>query len=339
MCDERDCGKSDIDIKYITEIVERWCGLFYKIGLLIGVFIVLTYCLSISYYPRGVSFGDVFVFIFALFSFSFVYSACLIVGGYSTYWIASLINFIKSRKNKSENMNDSLRANNKSKYGVLFNVFDVYLLNSFINIASILIFIRIVLLIVDLYERGGDDDSRKISMLLALLMSGFLICALMRARNAKHISDSINDDIKNKTLSPVYQNIALVIIIVLTPVLFGSPLLLVNAAMDKIGIRSESVPVLISDDNFKRVNGIASAVDYPIDGCALSGGIGRIVTNMDILWRGIGDTAYVLIKSTGRDGIRIELDGKGVMPINPVGNGKLNPTPSEKCPGIASSKP
>lgn len=317
-----------IKVKEWAEAGNEVFGFLYKLSLLTGALIILFYCTHIGFYPKSLSAGDIFIFLFALFAFATVDIIGVVYGGMAVLWVLGGLAWILGKfaiyKFPKDGKERELEEKVEKKW---YPKKEVRLKEPFRNVwmisASIFIsaFFFIVLMLG--LEKGGDHGEQLVFLLLSFLAAGTILAMavcfetapILPSNQSPQKSSSIDDS--NYWVFRILFPFSIFIV----PIIIGASGLL-EVSMKIIGLRSENMPVQVSDENFTKVKAIAEKLDIPIYDCKITKNKEHILYGIDVLWHGVGDVAYVSIgarekaeRKAGKLFAEFSLEDKGIFPI------------------------
>lgn len=337
---------SDNPSEHIKEFVDTLIlvlGLLYKLAMLGGAFIVLSYCIHIGFHPKGMSIGDALLFFFAIFSFAAIDVIGLAYSAISILWFMALLaktpkflGFDAKHKFASELPAD------KEHCAFLKKIFNFrwqwpstvikwrpereVRLKRYISWTLFAVSLLLSYVYFEILRSAFHDDSERGRQILGLL-SGFLVGGMFVVLGVVFEFAPVPiGEPKDGVLEPPRNSWKFKMLVPLSalvlPVLIGAPGLMMEMSMHMIGLRSENAPVLVNEENFIKLTAIAERFEIPILDCRVQNNE-RIVYGLDVLWHGIGESAYVHIEDRQKNAeqkkkntfAEFELKDSGVSPI------------------------
>ncbi len=329
-------------IKEFVDTLSSVLGLLYKLAMLGGAFIVLSYCIHIGFHPKGMSIGDALLFFFALFAFAAIDVIGLAYSAVSILWLMALLakipkflGFDAKHKFSSELAEDKVQVtlpNKESKSICLWlsrvikwRPYREVRLKHFISGIFLAVSFLLSLVYFEILHSAfitDNEHSRQIFGLLSGFLSGgmFVALGLVFEFAPVPIEELKNGALEQSGSSWKYKMLLPLSVLVL-PILIGAPGLMMEMSMHMIGLRSENAPVQVSEENFTKLTAIADRLGIPILDCRAQNNE-RIVYGLDVLWHGIGESAYVHIEDRKnsehkkeKSYAEFELKDSGVSPI------------------------
>lgn len=271
-----------MNVKELIENISSIIGLMAKFITGIGIAVLFSYCFfNIHFFPTGLSVGDSLIFIFSAMGFGIFYLFWLSLGSLGVYFLI----YPFSR---------SLGKDDNSNLG---------------KCVTFIIGFAFIFSLGFLWFKTGEPMS-----MLAPVASGIIILmvtSFWKTKPERHTETEI--------MSQSKVRLVLFIFALLLPVLLATTAtkLIVSSSIQNIGIRKYNVSLILSKENYSRIENVAKELNIPLFGCSSdSNKYSLIVHNVNVLWHGIGENSLVeLSLPTSQDKetvARVELDSKGV---------------------------
>lgn len=117
-----------------------------------------------------------------------------------------------------------------------------------------------------------------------------------------------------------------------SPLIFGSPLPIIERCAEDLGIRSVDLPLAVNEEVLERLTAVAASYGQPLESCPpahadhaaaeTKASHSTIVRGVDVLWSGIGDHSYLALR-TGDGPVFLSVPADGVSSVRarlPPGN-------------------
>jgi OOP family OmpA-OmpF porin len=275
-------------LKELLSSLNSYGSLLVKLVITIGIVVVFSYCaFSINFFPKGLTLGDSLVFIFIALGFGIFYIFWLALGYLTLYGLFYPF---------------TLKLGKNDDLGSKVLMFIVGL-----------IFFGFLLLFY-----FSTNDFRSV---IAPLASGLIILIATFFWNTQ--PEGLNPEELEKRER---ARVGIILIAFFIAPLIGMTAVsqIIDSSFRVFGINQKNVSLVLSESNYKIVNGTAKGLDIPIFGCELEKETTRIVHNVNMLWHGIGDKSLIVLLSPDNNKFkpvaRLELESAGTNVLKVLDN-------------------
>ena len=298
----------------LKEKTEAWNGiatLTYKIGIAIGAIVTLMYMFQISYFPTGLTPGEVVFFVFVALAFGFVSALLLLYGTFSALWLSQLLTHgvrlfryrdWKPRSSKlgwlSKLQAVCQRKGHQRSFAAISRLIkirlgatraakrDVRLLpkeadHFLLGLCSVFVFLLFLLGYMQTSNRGIEQ------MLEGAWIAGFTWLFL----------NGISKKSTNQNTNHIPWLARYLVPLVLFFV-FGSPMQLTKKVFEYLGIRSTNVSIEVPDTEREIFESASETLGRPLLGCRKAAAGKMLVHGVDVLWGGIGEQTLISLTAT-----------------------------------------
>lgn len=298
----------------LKEKTEAWNGvatLTYKIAIAIGAIVTLMYMFRISYFPTGLTPGEVVFFVFVALAFGFVSAILLLYGTFSALWLSQLITHgarlirfrdWKLRSSKSgrlRTLKDFLQEKKCLRSSAVVSRLIKYRLSAtraakndvrilpkeadsfLLGMCSVFVF----LLFLVGYMQTSNSGIRK--MLEGAWIAGFLWLFL--------------SGLSKKSTTPNTNHIprlARYLVPFVVFYAFGSPMQLTEKVFEYLGIRSTNVSIEVPDTERDLFESASETLGRPLLDCRKAAAGKILIHGVDVPWGGIGEQTLISLIAT-----------------------------------------
>jgi hypothetical protein len=294
-----------------------------KAGLFVGVSTVFFYCVSIHYFPRGLSFTEVLLFAFTALACALVQGVGLFGGAIAMAWVVEL-SVCALRRAKSKSIRAmraaGARSFSRAKRGVRVlrspKIRNDYS-NLILTLISCISFVALVLSLGVPFARSWiNGSSIGMEVLLVYFSAGFLVaCGVAvrppllrpeRLRQRKGRGLTTRSDFFPLGIMLIGLALAIPLLLITEPV--------VTMAMVIAGVREERASVVLDDQTHGYVAQAAGLQRIKLQDCRFEGGEHWLVSDVQILWQRFGSNALLEIRgTTAKEWARIEIPDQSMM--------------------------
>lgn len=311
-------------IKNWIEVGNAMLGFLYKLALISGICIVFIYCIHIGFYPQSLTIGDTLLFVFSLFAIASIDIIGVVYGAISTSWIVFLLAKVINRY-ASYIFPEDFQSNDipilrypVQKFRPKAQVKMRLPPNGwFGSLISLLVFLMFLLPLLDTNNKSTWHAQQLTAFIISFYAAGFMFnIGLIEFAPTKNKGNT-----ERNQINP-FQKLIIPASVLIVPIIVGSPMLMLETAMNMIGLRIEGMPVQLDAENYKKTTEIANKFNIPIHDCKINASDDYIVYGVNVLWHGIGNAAYVQIGAHDVDRQRkgipfaeFKLKDDGISPI------------------------
>lgn len=317
-----DTQETNVVAKEFKEKIELFIQIFTllsKFGIFCGLLITFSYISILRFLPQGLTVSDTLIFVFAFLGFSIFLILGIFSFAGSLLWIFGVLDVIQVKLIERWERRGS-HADSEPK-GLRLKKF---LRSRALLILSFVSFLYIIFSLLDIHQNipnkvsNGFDEV--VGIFSGFLMAGFFI--ILFFGHEKQIS--------NPTFisSNVWiEKLFLFLLVIALFLIFGNPKLTLKGSMMITGLYQKNVPVELTPANYKRLKSIAINMNVNITSCLLPSSENYLVSEVDVMWHGIGNRALLEInnweeKNSNRKGVvSVEMDDAGVWIVH----SKLSP--------------
>ncbi|TDQ83483.1 hypothetical protein [Paraburkholderia silvatlantica] len=260
------------------EYVKAFLGVVWIGILIIGGFVVVSYCWSEGFLPDGISFGDAFLLGYASFSFAVILVIGALFGSTCAFWLVAAILWIGNRYRKKRGLAEAeFRDQFKGKFNLCMSVVVT------IPLAAVVIMLP------------GPIDMHLQGTAAFFFLLGFAgLCFF---------------GVKAPQRQPMGLKVASWVGFLLVVVaMIGTRPALLNISMGMVGIRSlPSNLVAIGDSEYGQLSQVAKINNLNIKFCRLQETQQWGTFDARAVWNGIGTTSYVRLMDENSKGGRTVL--------------------------------
>jgi len=289
-------------LKLQSESLGTVMSFLYKAAAAVGAGITFSYLMMISFFPSGLTPGEVVFFIFIAFAFLFVYFVAVAYGAFASLWFIQLLiqssRFVGfSNRQLVEQLFDSVASqpgnDADSRLGNLWRAIRLSSARARLDDWTI----------VPKFARGGAAVVASVLTFLAFLEAGIALhsidfwelfgaCLLAGAFAFLFLGAPLAKG-SNGRGSLLARGMGVVVVPLVLLCMYAGPSALLNIVFERLGIRVANVSIEIPKTESVTVERAAELLNRPLIDCRHPQTDKILVHGVDVLWTGIGDQTYI----------------------------------------------
>lgn len=279
----------------------------YKLAAAVGAGITFSYLMMISFFPSGLTPGEVVFFIFIAFAFLFVYFLAVAYGAFSSLWFFHLlvvsfrsVGFSKKRLTEELFSSPGGQPQRRTWLSELWRSIRLSATRARLDKWTI----------VPKFARGWYLGAGSAFVFLAFLEAGvalqsvsfwelFGACLLAGSFAFLFLGEPLLGH-KNGRAPLLARTVGVAVLPLVVICMYAGPSAFLNIVFERLGVRVPNVSIEIPKSESVTIERAAELLKRPLIDCRHPQADKILVHGVDVLWTGIGDQTYIQFVSGKR---------------------------------------